>query len=180
MVYECAQGQLASWKVTECNLVNHKLDMQAAADRESYTHTQHTSKQALSLSHTDTQSVLQERLRKATNTTLYCVSHMLPQIHVNVIIMHSHNQSHWAGPANMIWTHRTSECSNNFHVRLGEDYSEIMEPLPALSFFGLYSCSSWLINLWGLHKDGCSSFFFCWRMLPPTGNNCTLQPRKSF
>lgn len=140
MVYVCAQGRLASWKVTECNLVIHKLDMQAAADRESYTHarTYTTHKQASLFSH----AVL---YRKTIDSTFYCVSYMHPQIRA-IIILHSRNQSHGAGPANMIWTYRTSECSNNFHVGLGGEYSEIMEPLPALSVLGsVHAPVDWLI-----------------------------------
>lgn len=60
-------GQLASWKVTGCILVIHKLDMQAAADHDSHACTYATHNQDLIL--VQKSKAMCKCLRKATDLT---------------------------------------------------------------------------------------------------------------
>lgn len=178
MVYECAQGQLASWKVTECNLVNHKLDMQAAADRESYTHahahTYTTHKQAskLSFSHTQIDKVLYKNvsgkpLIQPSTVYLTCFHKYM------LILLLCTPTINPVGPGQQTWSEHTG-LVNALIISI-----EIMVPLPAQSFFGcIHAPVDWLICE-GYTRIDAQAFFFCWRMLPPTGHNCTLQLRNS-
>lgn len=66
-------GQLASWKVTGCILVIHKLDMQAAADHDSHTHTHTYATHNQDIILVQKSKAMCKCLRKATDLTLPAV-----------------------------------------------------------------------------------------------------------
>lgn len=146
MVYVCAQEQLASWKVTECE-PDDSYSRYAGCSWpwviHTCTHIHNTQASKLFHSH----RVLYTNV-SGNPLIYYCVSQVLhPHIHT-CDYYYALPQSLTGGRTSKhaLKLRDWSECSHNIHGRL-ERKSEIREPLPELFALGLCSCSSWLINL---------------------------------